>query len=456
MIRQFFASSLFDGSCWQSDVLISVDFAGQIVRLEIGSDSGQGERLGGVVIPAMPNLHSHAFQRLMAGLGEYQTDPNDSFWTWRDIMYRIAGKINPDQQKVIARHLYIEMLKAGYTSVCEFHYLHGDPDGKAYADPAESSKALIAAATEVGMGMTLLPVLYQQGGFKGEPLQGVQRRFYNSNDQYLEILQSLASTVGELDNARLGMAFHSLRAVAHADQQRVLESIDRTQISAIHIHIAEQLAEVEQCLEVLGQRPVAWLLDQFAVDEQWCLVHATHLDENEIQNLAACGAVAGLCPTTEANLGDGLFPLQAFLAAGGVIGIGSDSHISVSPIEELRWLEYGQRLQYQRRNIVVDSHKAHCGTTLWQLAAAGGAQAAGFRGGLIEPGCRADWLVLDADSSLLVGRSKDQLLDSLVFSGNISAIGDVYAGGLQVVVGGWHADQELAASDYAQVMADLL
>ena len=456
MIRQFFANTLFDGSSWQSDVRISVDTYGRIDRVDIGCDRQQVERLGGIVIPAMPNLHSHAFQRLMAGLAEYQTDPADSFWTWREIMYRIASKIEPDQQQVIARQLYIEMLKAGYTSVAEFHYLHRDPNGHSYSDPAESSKVLLSAAADVGIGMTLLPVLYQQGGFRAEPLRDSQRRFFSSTEQYLKMMEALAGAIHGLDNARLGLAFHSLRAVSRANTQQVLDSVNRQQIAAIHIHIAEQISEVEQCLEVLGQRPVAWLLDNFGVDEQWCLVHATHLDQGEIRRLADSGAVAGLCPTTEANLGDGLFPLQQFLAAGGRIGIGSDSHISVSPIEELRWLEYGQRLHQQRRNIVADGENANCGATLWQRAANGGAQATGLPGALIEPGCRADWLVLDEDSPLLVGRQSAQLLDSLVFSGNVSPIKDVYVAGQHVIAERRHALEDKSARDYARVIKDLL
>jgi len=456
MIRQFFAQSLFDGTDWQSDVLLSVNPEGRIVRVDIGVAGDSPQRLGGVVIPAIPNLHSHAFQRSMAGLAEYRTDPADNFWTWRELMFRIAGKIEPQQQFVIARQLYIEMLKAGHNSVCEFHYLHHDPQGRHYPDLAESSKALLAAARDVGIGITLLPVLYQQAGFEGEPLSDVQRRFFCSREDYLRLLADLGGSLAGHENARLGLAFHSLRAVGQQALGQVLDGVDRQRVAVVHIHIAEQVAEVTQCQAVLGQRPVAWLLDHFEVGDSWCLVHATHLDPDEVRRLACSGAVAGLCPTTEANLGDGLFPLRPYLDAGGSIGIGSDSHISISPIEELRWLEYGQRLQQRGRNVVADQVQAHCGTTLWQRVAQGGAQATGAPLGLIEPGYRADWLVLDAESPLLVGRERDQLLDSLIFSGNINPVKDVYVGGQRLVDTGHHALEDKAAREFAEVMAKLL
>ena len=301
-------------------------------------------------LPGMPNLHSHAFQRAMAGLAERQSHPEDSFWTWRELMYRFAGRVTPDSQHAIACQLYAEMLEAGYTTVCEFHYLHHHPDGRPYDDPGEMSKALIAAARETGIRLTLLPVLYMAGGFDGRPLSDRQRRFGHSLDAYLALLQSLRAL--QDGTLRVGVALHSLRAVPEAAMRALLAAIAGTPMP-IHIHIAEQIGEVQECEALRGARPVEWLLGHADVDADWTLVHATHLDDAEVQGIAASGATVAICPTTEANLGDGLFPLRDFLAAGGQWGIGSDSHVSVSPVEELRWLEYGQRLASRRRNIAV-------------------------------------------------------------------------------------------------------
>ena len=291
-------------------------------------------------VPGIANLHSHAFQRAMAGLAERQTHPEDSFWTWRETMYRFAARFDPDTLHAVAAQLYVEMLEAGYTTVCEFHYLHHAPDGSAYADPAAMSRALIAAARETGIRLTLLPVLYMSGGFDGRPLGERQRRFGHDVDGFLALLDMLRKDASDM--LRIGCALHSLRAVPADAMRAVLAALPAQ--TPIHIHIAEQLGEVQDCINVRGARPVEWLLANAAVDAHWTLVHATHLDAPEVRGIAASGATVAICPTTEANLGDGLFPLRAYLDAGGAWGIGSDSQISVSPIEELRWLEYGQRL----------------------------------------------------------------------------------------------------------------
>ena len=409
-------------------------------------------RFGRFVLPGMPNLHSHAFQRAMAGLAERQSNPDDSFWTWREVMYAFAGRIGPDELRAIAAQLYVEMLKAGYTQVCEFHYLHHQPDGSPYADPAAMSLALIEAADETGMGLTLLPTLYMSGGFDGRPLSERQRRFRYDVDGYLRLLERLHA----LESARLrvGIALHSLRAVPETAMRSVLES-GLARDRPIHIHVAEQIGEVQDCLAIRNARPVEWLLDHAPVDARWCLVHATHLADAEMRRLAASGAVVGLCPTTEANLGDGLFPLKSFLEAGGRIGIGSDSHISVSTVEELRWLEYGQRLATRRRNVVASRTSPNTGEILFRVALAGGAQAAGVAVGALHAGARADLVVLDDSAPLLAGRDAAHLLDTWVFAGNANLIRTVVVGGETVVSDFRHRDEERIAARYRAVVERL-
>jgi formimidoylglutamate deiminase len=409
-------------------------------------------RLGRFVLPGMPNLHSHAFQRAMAGLAEHRGRSEDSFWTWRETMYAFAACIGPDELKAIASQLYLEMLKAGYTQVCEFHYLHHQPNGTPYADPAAMSLALIEAAGEVGIGLTLLPVLYMTGGFDGRPLNERQRRFYHDVPAYLRLLESLRAH--ESATVRVGIALHSLRAVP-PEAMRELLATDVVAGMPIHIHIAEQLGEVQDCLAVRNARPVEWLLDNAQVDERWCLVHATHLTPVETQRLASSGAVAGLCPTTEANLGDGLFPLADYLDAGGVLGIGSDSHISVSPVEELRWLEYGQRLLTRHRNIAARHEGDSVGATLWHAALAGGANASGALIGKLKPGMRADFIVLDDESPLLAARGPRDAMDSFLFAGNSPLVRDVMVAGQWKVRQFHHYDEELIAKRYRSAVEQL-
>jgi formimidoylglutamate deiminase len=367
-------------------------------------------------------------------------------------MYAFAGRIGPDELRAIAAQLYVEMLKAGYTQVCEFHYLHHQPDGNPYADPAAMSLALIEAARETGIGLTLLPTLYMTGGFDGRPLSERQRRFRHDVDSYLRLLERLQKEESAL--VRVGVALHSLRAVPEAAMRGVLDS-GLTRDCPIHIHVAEQIGEVQDSLAIRNARPVEWLLDHAPVDARWCLVHATHLTDAEMRRLAASGAVAGLCPTTEANLGDGLFPLKSYLDAGGKIGIGSDSHISVSVVEELRWLEYGQRLATRRRNISASRTSPDTGETLFRHALAGGAQATGASLGALTTGSRADFLVLDDASPLLAGRDAAHLLDTWVFAGNTSLIRDVTVAGKTVVHDFRHRDEERIASRYRDVVERL-
>jgi formimidoylglutamate deiminase len=401
--------------------------------------------MGRFVLPGMPNLHSHAFQRAMAGLAERQLNPEDSFWTWRETMYAFAGRVGPDDLRAIAAQLYVEMLKAGYTHVCEFHYLHHAPDGRPYADPAAMSLALVEAAREAGIALTLLPVLYMRGGFDGRPLGARQRRFGHDVDAYLRLLERLRALEGPM--LRVGIALHSLRAVPEPALREVLDAVAGIDCP-IHIHIAEQIGEVQDCLATRNARPVEWLLDHAHVDARWCAVHATHLTADETRRRAASGAVAGLCPTTEANLGDGLFPLADWLDAGGTLGIGSDSHISVSPVEELRWLEYGQRLASRHRNIAARGAGRSVGETLWTAAVAGGAQASGLPREALATGGRADLLVLDDASPLLAARDERSVLDSFLFAGNAPLVRDVMVAGRWVVRDFRHRDEERIARDY--------
>jgi formimidoylglutamate deiminase len=452
-----FAESALLPDGWARDVRLTIDDAtGDLSGVEPGAVPAGAMLLDGPVVPGMPNLHSHAFQRAMAGLAEAAESDPGSFWSWRRIMYRFAEALTPDDLATIAAQLQIEMLKAGYTAVAEFHYLHNTPDGRPYEDPATLSQALLAAAARSGIGMTLLPVLYQAGGFGGLPPGEGQRRFVLPTDRFLSLVEGLVNSTAGDGQFRVGVAPHSLRAVppeALIDLRQGLDAIDPT--APIHIHVAEQVREVEECVAWSGARPVAWLLDHQPVDRRWCLVHATHLAEGEMAGLARSGAVAGLCPTTEANLGDGLFPLEAFQAAGGRWGIGSDSHISVSPIEELRWLEYGRRLATLRRNVAALPGQS-TGAALWSRALAGGAQACGRRIGALEVGCRADLLVLDGTHPLAYGRAGDRLVDALVFAGNASLVRHVLVGGRWRVRDGAHAEEAAVAAAYRTVLDRLL
>jgi formimidoylglutamate deiminase len=396
-------------------------------------------------MPGIPNLHSHAFQRAMAGLAERQTHPQDSFWTWRETMYRFAARMDPDSLYSVAAQVYAEMLEAGYTGVCEFHYLHHAPDGKPYADPAAMSHALIAAARDTGIRMTLLPVLYVTGGFDGRALSERQRRFGYAVEDFLRLIDTLRAQ--RHSRLRLGCAFHSLRAVPEAAMRETLAALPADM--PLHIHIAEQIGEVQDCLALRGARPVEWLLQQFAVDARWTLVHATHLTAQETAAIAESGATVALCPTTEANLGDGLFPLQAYLQAGGAWGIGSDSHISVSPVEELRWLEYGQRLSTRHRNIAVLENAPSVGETLLRGAVASAANATGFA-------AADDSVVLDAAAPILAGAVQCDVADRWIFSGNRSVVREVCVNGEVVVSEGRHRDAEAIAQRYRQTMTGLL
>lgn len=447
--RRLRAEHLWTAEGWQSDTAPGVDESGCWSAHDVHADTLTRQW----VLPGMPNLHSHAFQRAMAGLTERKGRADDSFWSWRETMYAFAATVGPDQLKAIAAQLYVEMLKAGYTHVCEFHYLHHQPDGTPYAEPAAMSLALIEAAREAGIGLTLLPVLYMTGGFDGRALTPRQRRFGHGVADYLKLLETLRRH--ESHSVRIGVALHSLRAVPVQAMQQVLAH-ELVAQGPIHIHIAEQIGEVQDCLATRGARPVEWLFDHTAVGPRWCLVHATHLTDAETVQIAASGAVAGLCPTTEANLGDGLFPLAAYQDADGALGIGSDSHISVSPVEELRWLEYGQRLSTRHRNIAARKPGDSVGETLWRAALKGGRQASGLAPDACQRGTPADLIVLDDSAPLLAARDTRSMIDSLLFAGNTPLVRDVMAGGEWRVRDFQHRDEALIAARYRQTVSGLV
>lgn len=443
---------------WMSPGYVSVGADGFISELSDTPPAGACETVRGIAVPGIANLHSHAFQRAMAGLSEFRTAAaQDSFWTWRDLMYRFVDRLSPDDLEAIAAQLYVEMLKAGYTSVGEFQYLYHNRDGTPFSNPAEMSLRTFAAAEATGIGITLLPVLYQYAGFGEQPAGEGQRRFINDRDRFLDIYRILDSTTSAHGNSHTGVAPHSLRAAGEDAIRHVVSEIAAT--TPIHIHIAEQEKEVADCVAFSGLRPVEFLLDRVDVDDRWCLVHATHMTADEVKAAARSGAIAGLCPTTEANLGDGLFDLPGWQHAAGVIGVGSDSHISVSVVEELRWLEYGQRLRDRGRNIAGDA-AGSTGETLLSAAASGGARALGRAGPKDEAGltvgARADIAVLDADAPTFAGHTPDSFIDAWVFSGNTPLVTDVFAGGAHVIRNGVHPGEEEIAARYRVTLSKLL
>ena len=431
---------------WATDVRIEVDSSGNIAAATPGSAPGGGGTLAGPVLPGMANVHSHAFQRAMAGLTEVRGAPDDDFWSWRELMYRFVQRLTPGQAQAVAKYLYIEMLKHGYTAVGEFHYVH---DGS-----NEMLLHHLAAAQESGIAITLLPSLYRWSNFGRQPLQPRQKRFDSNPEFVLRLFEKIEKQSSP--DVVAGVAPHSLRAVDPASLKELIQGVTGKNPQApIHIHAAEQTREVEECVAALGKRPVEWLLDNIDVDERWCLAHATHMTPGETTALARSGATAGLCPTTEGNLGDGIFPLLTYRAAGGRYGIGGDSHVSRDPAEELRLLEYAQRLTARRRNLVVGERSQAVGTTLWLEAAAGG-KVLGRNMGAIAPGLRADLVVLDGDQPDLAGRSGDAITNAFVFSGATNLVRDVMVGGAWVVREGLHPQEEPAGVAYKHAVAALL
>lgn len=453
-----FAEKLWLADGWKENVAISVNAAGDVTALSERSsyEPALMARLPGPAIPGMPNLHSHAHQRAMAGLSEHRSSSegsHDSFWTWRDVMHRFAEIVTPEILEIVATQLYVEMVKAGYTSVCEFHYMHHGPEGAPYSDPSEMSMALIRAATRAGIGITLLPVLYETGGYADKKPNAGQARFISSPDQLLEIITSVEKVHASDPQVRVGFAPHSPRHVTVASVQTIIDNIAAD--APIHIHVAEQKRDVDESLEYTGSRQVDWTLDHFDVNGQWCLVHATHLSDNEVKRLAMSGAIAGLCPTTEANLGDGLFQLTNYLSHGGKFGVGSDSHISVNMIEELRWLEYGQRLISNHRNVAASGKGGSTGVRLYNDAVLGGAQVSGRRLGFLEVGKRADFVVLNTNHPALIGRDEDKLIDAMIFAASSSPISEVWIGGKRQVAEGRHVREQDTLDMFSGIMRGL-
>ncbi len=405
------AALLPDG--WAPDVGIDVAPDGTIVGVQAGADAGDAETLDGYVVPGMPNAHSHAFQRAMAGSAE-RRGGGDDFWSWREAMYGLAGRLQPDGLHQIALGAYDAMLLAGYTAVAEFHYLHRDPRGAWYADKAATSRALIEAARTAGIAICLLPALYAHGDAGGAPLHERQRRFAAGPEDVLEIAAALRGEYAGDAFVVIGACAHSLRAATPAQLRELVDGSPRD--VPMHLHAAEQTREVDAVRAARGARPVEWLLANYDVDARWCLVHATHLDERERTGLARSGAVAAVCPTTEANLGDGVFALGPYLDAHGALAIGSDSNVSISPAEELRWLEYGARLATHRRIVAASDDVRSCGERLYAAAARGGARACGIAAGAIAPGLRADLVVLDEAQPPVAGAPPEEVLDRYIFA----------------------------------------
>ena len=443
---------------WRSDVAVAID--GGTIRAiapDTPAPAGAG-RFGGIAIPGLPNVHSHAFQRAMAGLAERQGPTEDSFWTWREVMYRFLAQMTPDDIEAVAALAYVEMLEAGFTRVGEFHYLHNAPDGSRYADPAETAGRIVAAAAQSGIGLTLLPCFYAHGGCGSRPATPGQVRFLSDLDGFARLMEASRTHIAALDGASLGVAPHSLRAVDGAELQALCATYAT---GPVHIHAAEQEKEVEECLAWSGARPVEWLLDNMGIGGRWCLIHCTHMTAVETLRLARSGAVAGLCPITEANLGDGLFPAVAYMQAGGRIAVGSDSNVRIAASEELRALEYGQRLRHRRRNCL-----GHPGTStgraVYAAAVRGGTQALGLTPASealppagLAAGQPADIVVLDEQHPALIGRTDDAALDAWIFAAG-QAVRHVIAAGRHVVAGGRHIHADKVRSRYAVTTNRLL
>ncbi|MGV3633374.1 MAG: formimidoylglutamate deiminase [Pseudorhodoplanes sp.] len=437
---------------WADDVGVEIGDDGLIAKVTPGSAPDVAERIAGIALPGMPNLHCHAFQKGMAGLAERRGPAGDSFWTWREVMYRFLSRLTPDDVEAIAAYAYLEMLEAGFTTVGEFHYLHHDPAGMPYADIGEMATRIAAASVATGIGLTLLPSLYTHGGFGGAAPNPGQIRFINSTDRFVTLMERAREIVAKLPGGTIGIAPHSLRAVS-PKQLREVAAIFAS--GPVHIHAAEQTKEVDDCVATLGARPVQWLLDQMGIDSRWCLIHATHMTDDETARLAQSGAVAGLCPLTEGSLGDGIFNGATYLGAKGRFGIGTDSNIQIDAPAELRQLEYSQRLKTRARNVMTTTEGESSGLSLYTRALAGGAQALDQPIGALAPGHRADVLVLDADHPDLAGASGDMVLDVLVFSAGRDLIQTVIAGGKTVVREGRHQAREAIAQKYRATVSRL-
>lgn len=442
---------------WQQQVLLEAGQDGCWARITAGvSQPADAQALSGPVLPAVVNAHSHAFQRGFAGLTERRDQPQDDFWSWREQMYSLALRVTPTQMRTIAALLYAELLEGGYSHICEFHYLHHGPDGQPYSDPFAMSRALADAAADAGIGLTLLPVLYERAGFRQPVLGERQRRFRTTVREVLAIRDEVRRW--RIPRVSAGIAIHSLRA-ASSDSMTELARACKDDAGPIHIHIAEQQAEVNDCLAATGHRPLAWLAHHLPIDRRWHLVHATHADAADVEAIAATGAAIVVCPSTEADLGDGRFELEAFNARSVPFSIGSDSHVCRNWLQELRLLEYGQRLALQQRNVAALPERGSSSTaeTLFAQVADGGAAAAGFlrtEWGL-RAGARADCLVLNPEASGLLAVEPHHLLDAAVFGCDAPAIAEVWVAGERQVCGGRHRDRSRLQQQFVEAMREL-
>lgn len=449
---KIFANRAYVGSAWVNNLMLTVR-DGKIAEVKEGASVQDADVTVDTLLPALANLHSHAFQRAMAGMSEYRAAGRDSFWTWRSLMYRFLDRLTPEQMQSIAALVYMEMLEAGYASVGEFHYVHHQPGGRPYEQLSELSQRIFAASSEAGIGLTHLPVFYTYGGVNQEPLAGGQMRFSNDIDRFQELLSECRSRLQQVGpDANIGVAPHSLRAVSPADLQALISA---NETGPVHIHIAEQQREVFDVQEKMGKRPVAWLLENLPVDPRWCLIHATHMTQDETIAMARSGAVAGLCPITEANLGDGIFNGREFLQNQGAFGVGSDSNVRISLTEELRTLEYSQRLRDQERNLLAPE-EGSTGERLYLGAARGGAQAIGRHAGAIEVGAWADLTAINSQDPALCALKSNQLLDGLCFAASDNVVTDTWSAGRHVVQNGRHIAREKILAAYRSSIDELL
>jgi formiminoglutamate deiminase len=436
---------------WARDVRVDVA-DGTIASVAKDAVRDGAEHVAGIAVPGLPNLHCHAFQRAMAALAERRGPQADSFWTWREVMYRFLARLTPDDVEAIAAFAYMEMLEAGFTTVGEFHYLHHDIDGRPYADIGEMAARIAAASRQTGIGLTLLPSFYAYGGFGGAPPTDGQRRFINDPDRFLKLVERTRAIIAPMPGVRVGIAPHSLRAVTPETLRVVCDAMPD---GPIHIHAAEQTKEVEDGIAALGRRPVEWLLEHAGLDARWCVIHATHTTEHEVRALATSGATVGLCPLTEASLGDGIFAGADYLAAGGAFGIGTDSNIQIDAAAELRQLEYGQRLARRSRNVMTTHEGESTGRRLFGSALTGGARALQQPIGALAAGHRADIVLLDADHPDLASRQGDQWLDAWIFTAGRAAVRSVLVGGGTVVETGRHNMRTSIEARYRAVTARL-
>ncbi len=449
-MRLFAADALLPTG-WARDVMLDIDANGSLTSVRPQSSARNAEVVRGSLVPGVPNLHSHAFQRVIAGRTGRASAQGDSFWTWRNAMYAFLDRVDADAFGAIAAQAYVEMLEAGYTSVAEFHYVHHDPAGRPYSNPAELALRVIDAAARAGIGLTLLPVFYAHAGFGGAPPSTEQRRFVTDPASFARLHERAAIAARESGSV-VGVAPHSLRAVT-PDELAAIVALARAG-APVHIHAAEQTKEVDDCISWSGRRPVEWLLDNAGVDARWCVVHATHMTDDEVRALARSGAVAGLAPTTEADLGDGTFAADRYRAAGGVLGIGSDSNTIIDPFVELRTLEYSQRLRDRRRNVLAADARP-VGQSLLEAALAGGAQALAQPIGAIAAAKRADFIVLDADDPALAGQPIDDVIDSAIFGPCRRPVRDVMVAGKWLVRDGRHVDGEAVLARYRRALAQI-